>query len=221
MGMIGRILQRFSAIAREEGLRAALSKCAHALRRANPPIDTFDAKFGSDTAREVGLWQLDVRSENAKLGVHYQTIAPSFFCDALELIPANPHALTFIDLGCGKGRMLILAVQHGFKRVIGVEFAPQLAAIARSNLERLSLSAEVEEMDAAQFTFPDEDLLIYMYNPFRTAVMERVVANLLQWRARFGRAAFIVYFNPLCASAFPSTFREVFTKDGLRIWAIG
>jgi hypothetical protein len=42
---------------------------------------------------------------------------------------------TFIDMGSGKGRMLLLAAEPPFRRIIGVEFASDLDALARSNVK--------------------------------------------------------------------------------------
>jgi predicted RNA methylase len=42
---------------------------------------------------------------------------------------------TFVDIGSGKGRALIIAAEYAFKRIIGVEYSPSLATICRRNLE--------------------------------------------------------------------------------------
>src|SRR5260370_34903991 len=43
----------------------------------------------------------------------------------------------FVDLGCGKGRVLANAARYAFKSVIGVDFAKQLCEASKSNLERV------------------------------------------------------------------------------------
>ena len=47
----------------------------------------------------------------------------------------------FLDLGAGKGRMLLAASRYPFRRVIGVELSDRLAAIARSNVAAFRLRA--------------------------------------------------------------------------------
>ena len=42
-----------------------------------------------------------------------------------------------MDLGCGKGRVLMLAVEYGFARVTGVDYSASLCEIARRNLDVL------------------------------------------------------------------------------------
>src|SRR5207245_5268496 len=51
----------------------------------------------------------------------------------LQALPAVPSQLTFVDFGCGKGRALVLAAEHGFRRVLGIECDAQLFAAAQRN----------------------------------------------------------------------------------------
>src|SRR6185503_12151373 len=52
---------------------------------------------------------------------------------ALRYIGVSDHD-TFIDFGCGKGRVVHQAARWPFRRVIGVEVSPELAEIARAGL---------------------------------------------------------------------------------------
>ena len=95
---------------------------------------------------------------------------------------------TFIDLGCGKGRALILAHRAGFDELIGVEFSPALATAARKNLSALNIDAKIVECDATSFVFPHGDCVIFMYNPFGGQVLKTIVPRL---------HGTIVYINPV------------------------
>ena len=91
---------------------------------------------------------------------------------------------TFIDIGCGKGRTLILALDYGFRNVVGVEFAAELVAIARANLASRGLDTNanvtVLQEDATQYEFPGGPLVVYLYNPFGPEVFRKVLDNLLR-----------------------------------------
>jgi SAM-dependent methyltransferase len=184
--MFLRIVERFRAVVETEGLPVAIAKVTATLRRLpmRGRTDSFDGTFHTETSAIVPLWRLKIPSSNAKFGTRYQTCDPSVFFSALRVVPEDPRELVFIDLGCGKGRTLILAAQQGFKRVMGVEFSPQLAAIARENIRCVGVTAEVLEMDACQFQPPDENLFIYLYNPFGDSVIAPVVKNLLLWSSK-------------------------------------
>lgn len=224
--MFRQMLVRISTVVRQEGLTVAFAKIVSVSRRSirrRDANDHFDARFNTDTATEVPLWHLNIESKNAKHGSQYQTTDPSVFFDVVKKIPHDIRGLTFIDLGCGKGRTLILAAREGFNCVIGVEFSPELTAIARSNIRQLNVVADVIELDAAQFEFPDDHLLVYMYNPFDRVVMRSVVDNLLQWHKRHSKNAFVAYVNPTCQSIFESCqdFRPVSADRSVRIWQLG
>jgi SAM-dependent methyltransferase len=43
---------------------------------------------------------------------------------------------TFIDLGSGKGRVLLMAAPYGFKKILGVEFMPEWHRVAQENIRK-------------------------------------------------------------------------------------
>ena len=83
--------------------------------------DAFDLRHGVQTAGIVPKWRLLLSSANARHGIRYQPIDETELLTALDFLSDDPAKLTFIDLGCGKGRALIVAERYGFQRVIGVE----------------------------------------------------------------------------------------------------
>jgi protein-L-isoaspartate O-methyltransferase len=105
---------------------------------------------------------------------------------------------------------------------MGVEFSPELAAIARKNLSQVGISAEVIEADASQYRFPDGNLLIYMYNPFGSPIVEAVIRNLILRKEKTGGMAIVVYANPVCHELFESTpaFEPLVTKEDVRVWRL-
>jgi len=214
--------ERFAAVVREEGLSSALGKLVSLRPRTASIGDTcqFDAAFETDTLAEVPLWRLQIPSNNVKYGSRYQTVDPSAFAAAVGVVPVEANMLHFIDLGCGKGRTLILAAQQGFHRVTGVEFSPDLARIARENLAKVRVIAEVVQTDVCDFAFPQSDLLIYMYNPFGPPVMESVINNLVAWRGITRKQAYIVYVNPKCHSLFDAhpQFDSIASQPEVRVW---
>jgi SAM-dependent methyltransferase len=109
---------------------------------------------------------------------------------------------TFIDLGSGKGRALLLAAMYPFARIIGVEVQPELDAIAHQNIERFANSGQrchrIDSLcsDAREYAFPPTDLVVYLFNPFPDYVLREVLANLVASARRTPRSVFVLYNAP-------------------------
>ena len=109
---------------------------------------------------------------------------------------------TFIDMGSGKGRVLFVAAEYPFRKVMGVEFSNALHDDAVANLKRYKFPrrrcADIEPVhaDAREFEFPDDNLVIYLFNPFGAEVMERMLENLERSLERHPRHVIVVMLWP-------------------------
>src|SRR6516225_8353137 len=63
-------------------------------------------------------------------------IPPPALTEAISWLPIAHEAFTFVDIGCGKGRALMVASAFPFRRLVGVEISPELCEIARANTAR-------------------------------------------------------------------------------------
>jgi SAM-dependent methyltransferase len=119
----------------------------------------------------------------------------------------NFRDFTFVDLGSGKGRTLLMASDYPFRRIVGVELLPSLHQIAQQNLRQYKSESQkcfaLESIcgDATAFPFPDDPLVIYLFNPFPESGMREVVANLEQSLRAHPRPAYVLYHNPLLEHA--------------------
>ena len=96
-----------------------------------------------------------------------------------------------------------MASDYPFRRIVGVELLPALHRIAQENLKLYKNDAQkcfaLEAIcgDAYEFCFPDEPLVVFLFNPFGESGMRRVIAKLeLSLRGR-PRAVYVLYHNPL------------------------
>jgi SAM-dependent methyltransferase len=118
---------------------------------------------------------------------------------------------TFIDLGSGKGRVLLMASDYPFKRIIGVEFMPELHRTAQKNIacypndREQCRQIETVCMDAREFQFPDGPLVVYLFNPFPESTFAQVLENLRLSVEQAPRPVYIAYrfteFENLLAQA--------------------
>jgi len=198
--LAGRIKKRFRNITakfRSEGVKGVVGRIVFHLRwsREFHQRDAqFDKDLGVDTKGPVGLWHLRIRSDNLRDAIRYEGVNPPVFRQALRSLAENFDGFSFVDLGCGKGRALLLANEFGFSQLIGVEFAPELAAVAQTNCQRAGVTATILPQDATQFSFPSGKLVVYFYNPFGPTVMNAVLDKLLRSTTS---ACYVIYVNPV------------------------
>jgi SAM-dependent methyltransferase len=108
---------------------------------------------------------------------------------------------SFLDVGAGMGRAVLLAAELPFRQVLGVELNPTLTRIAGRNLTvwrasgRARAPMRVVCGDAVEFSLPAGPCLAFLFNPFGAPVMRRL---LMAWsKALAGRPAplDILYVN--------------------------
>jgi SAM-dependent methyltransferase len=176
-------------------------------------------KFGTDTGGYLRPDEIGSGHANDALNNGYSAVAPSVFREAcrrwrVTLPPsaARVEAYSFVDVGAGKGRALLLAAELPFRKVIGVELNEELARIARKNVTLWNRVAKprtkirVLREDATEFRWPRTPLLVYLNNPFECALVERLAANLTTVAASGSGLMDVLYINPGCA--------ETLTRQG-------
>jgi SAM-dependent methyltransferase len=162
----------------------------------------FDLRFGTDTVRWVEINSLHFESEHKKDGFSYIPSPVRPLRTLLRKLDL-PKDGVFVDFGSGKGRVLLIAAQSGFQRIIGVEFSPQLCQIARENIKaflrktQITARMEVVESDAATLPIDRECNVIFMYHPFEKVVLTQVLANLRSSLMQFPRKIWVIYNNPV------------------------
>ena len=197
-------------------LKLALSPARRAARRCWEAREAeFDHAHGVDTAGSVSLDTLDeVVGPHRNEGAWYSGVDFVLLREQIATLGIDFPQYTFIDLGCGKGRVLLIAAQFPFRQVRGVEFAPALHAVAEKNIAvyrgpRRCCDVRADLADAAEYPVPDGPLVVFLFNPFRGAVMDRVLANLTRSHQKQPRDIWVVYWNPKEAALFD---RHGFTR---------
>jgi tRNA G46 methylase TrmB len=64
----------------------------------------------------------------------YQPTDPALFQEIMASLPIEFEQFTFVDLGSGKGRTLLMASEYPFKRIVGVELIAELHRAAEENI---------------------------------------------------------------------------------------
>ena len=115
--------------------------------------------------------------------------------------PIDSNRDVFIDYGCGKGRAVVVAATHPFRRVIGVEFAPTLAELARTNVVAATPhlkcnDVEIVTENAMSYVVPDDVNVLFLFNPFSKHVMDAVLQRIHESLSRQPRQLDVFYLQP-------------------------
>lgn len=160
-------------------------------------------QYGVDTAGIVRLGGLRIASENRDLGVRYQPSEPAAVRELIDALAIDHSEYVFVDYGSGKGRVLLVASEFPFKRIVGVEFSPELNQIARENLARFPRDrqrcSEIElvTVDAAEYELPAEPAVLYFYNPFAEPVLRRVLTGVQESLGSHPRPVLLLFTGNL------------------------
>jgi SAM-dependent methyltransferase len=135
--------------------------------------------------------------------------------DRIVYVPSDWHVLpralryvgassqdTFVDFGCGNGRVLHQAAKRPFRRVIGVEISPALAEVARRNLaargrEHRCGSVEIVVADLAEYTVPDDFTVGYLYHPVKDETFASLLQSIVESIDRNPRRVRLIYNLPV------------------------
>ena len=209
------IRQAAFAIRRSIATRGLMRSFVHFARRftsaggrsplANQ-LHPFDAEYNLETSGLISGRELISGHAHDLHSTAYYGIAPSIFRSALtqwvETATAGVEQYTFVDLGAGKGRAVLLASEYPFRAVIGVELNAHLAVIAKRNatrwkkLGRARCPMEIVNQDATEFCWPSAPLLVFLFNPFGRPVLAQVLQNLKKEADRTGQPVDVLYVNP-------------------------
>ncbi|MFH1019951.1 MAG: class I SAM-dependent methyltransferase [Pseudomonadota bacterium] len=171
----------------------------------------FDWKYKTDTRNKISLHDLTVTGENKAHGSFYQPTMALSFNRLLDTVPLPPESV-LVDFGCGKGRVLLLAVLRGIQKAVGIEFSPELCEIARNNVRIVEqatgarLNIAVIEGDVTHYEIEDDQNVFFLFNPFDNVVLEAVVKNIQKSLRRKPRQIAIIYYNPVHSHILDNSF---------------
>jgi len=165
----------------------------------------FDIEYDTTTSGSLPHWLLrSGESADAHI-VAYAGCQPSCLRQALSAIP-QPRDYTFVDLGCGKGRALIVASELPFRRILGIELAPGLVSVARHNAQVIRkkyphrTEIKVVKGDATAVPLPEGSLVIFLYHSFGPELVARMLSRLREAVVESEREIFLIYENPVYGS---------------------
>lgn len=201
-------IKYFFYIAFNWNIRLAVFSLYHEIRG--------ERKYDIRTSVLDDLQHLAVKGDNRSEAEIYQG-AGYYLLETIFIQLRKLHApYDIIDVGCGKGRVMVVAAHYGFNKITGIDFAQALCREAENNCSIITnrfpqTEWRVIHANAADFKFRKSDRVFFFFNPFKEPVMTQVIKNILQSLNEYPRKIFVVYMNPQHKILFTRAgFKEVF-----------
>jgi predicted RNA methylase len=205
---------------------AMLQELGPTRRRLRKMDLEFDRRHHVDTAGCIPLSELNVASGNWVYGNRYETTPFAEFEALMKSLPVNYQEFVFLDIGCGKGRAMLLASDYPFQKILGIDLADELIEVCKRNMasyrsdSQKCRALEAHACDAVTFPLPTSPLVLYMYNPFGAEVMTPMLASIEQSLTACPRDLFVAYYYPVHRDLLDqASFLERFASGrGYSIW---
>lgn len=160
----------------------------------------FEKKYNLETFEKVEVNHLDIPEE---IKVHSNPYGPTrsrqfkLLLKSLKL----PDGLIFMDIGSGKGKVLILASMFNFERVIGIEISEKLCEIATMNINnfksKMNQTTEIDIVCSSilDYKLSDRENVFYFYRSFDNYIMSKVIKMIIESYNKNSREIWLIMNN--------------------------
>jgi predicted RNA methylase len=193
-------VKRALGLIRGFGVMKTLGVCLAMLDDQYPKI--FDHTYRVRTSGFISLSSTSFDPAKLRQATSYGPVNGWAFRRILKDLSLS-NTLHFVDLGAGLGRPCILAAEHGFEKVTGVELAPELCVIARENITSCRLPElckshiHIIEGDILNYCDHTEDDVFFLYRPFSPELFRRACGKLAERAADQKKRILIIHSQRL------------------------
>ena len=161
-------------------------------------------RYGIDTFNREELHNLTLSEGDLSLASPYEPINYYMLEDLLRQFRKRSPLRTLVDLGSGKGRVLVVAGYFGFTNITGIDMAKELCDLAKQNVRKKeTLFPDVQwtviHDNVVNYGIRKDDSVFFMFNPFRQAVIQRFLENLDASLRQYPRKTWFLYASPVHA----------------------
>lgn len=173
---------------------------------------SWDFFHGTETLTRIAPQNLETDSENKSQATYYGATRARPLVQLFHQLGLSREG-GFVDFGSGKGRVILIAADYGFKKVVGIDFSEPLCQQARTNLEayrrRRKLTSEViiVHSDVVRYAIKADETTFFLYDPFSAEVLAKVLENLRASLIAHPRRIQVIYNSP--------RYHEVMERSGV------
>jgi hypothetical protein len=169
---------------------------------------SFDLQYGVHTGGVVELDEMENPAGPLENAGRYEAIDPAWFDDLISKTGIeNVEEFQLLDIGSGKGRVLMLGALAGFRSIIGVEIDEGLHISASRNMEIFNRHAPLanfalHNVDIRDFDIPLGPMLCFANNPVSQPLFQQFVTKIEESLSAHPRAFVFVYLHANHTEAF-------------------
>jgi tRNA1(Val) A37 N6-methylase TrmN6 len=158
-------------------------------------------KYGANTFIPVDLKHLTITNGDKKKASRYEAVSFYMLEKLFDAFKKISDLTSIIDLGSGKGRVMMVAPHFGFTNITGIDFAKELCEQSFINMKEKEkefpgIRWKVINENVENYDVRAEDSVFFMFNPFRQAVLKRFLKNLDASCHEFPRTIYFLYASP-------------------------
>jgi len=159
-------------------------------------------KYNINTIKPESLDTLTIAEGDRSKSSPYEALNYFILENLLEsFCKLFPREKSLIDVGCGKGRVMVAAAHYGFKNIIGVDFAKELCAAAERNINKIKTqfpdtTFNIYCKDILNYAINADDKVFFLFNPFNKEIMEKFLEKIDRSVKEHRRTIYFIYANP-------------------------
>jgi SAM-dependent methyltransferase len=158
-------------------------------------------KYGANTFAPIELKNLTIVDGNVKKASRYEAVSFYMLENLFTAFRKLSGNSSIVDLGCGKGRVMMVAAHFGFNRMTGIDFAKEVCEEARVNMLKKEkqfpgIRWKVINENVQNYEISPDDSVFFMFNPFDYSVLKNFLRKLDISCDEFPRPIYFLYASP-------------------------
>jgi SAM-dependent methyltransferase len=158
-------------------------------------------KYGTNTFIPVELKDLTITNGDRKKASRYEAVSFYMLEKLLSAFQKVSGLTSIIDLGSGKGRILMVAPHFGFTDITGIDFAKELCEQAIANMKEKEthfpdIKWKVINENVENYDIGNQDSVFFMFNPFTEDVLKSFLEKLDNSCHEYPRSIYFLYASP-------------------------
>ena len=159
-------------------------------------------KYNINTIKPESLDTLTIDEGDRSKSSPYEALNYFILENLLEnFCKLFPLENSLIDVGSGKGRVMVAAAHYGFKNITGVDFAKELCKGAERNVNKIKpqfpgTTFNIFCNDILNYPIKAGDKVFFLFNPFNKEIMEKFLERIDRSVKEHRRSIYFIYANP-------------------------